>query len=146
MNQEQLQELVDKVGIAELEAAIKARKSRLSYVNVFKGVAIQREDFKSVNDQHETTKLLPFYDIDGPYARKYQVEDVGWGLGRREVHTKLYCGDVHDDIRRLVFSLLGEKNGKKLDEDELKFARSAYAKLKELYLNLYDLRLTELED
>lgn len=145
MNQEQLQELIDKVGVSELEKAIKMRKSKLSYVNVFKDVAIQREDFKSVNDQHEITKLLPFYDIGGPYARKYQTEDVGWNLGRRKVHTKLYYGDVHDNIRKLVFSLLGEKNGKRLDEDELKFARSAYVKLKELYLNLYDLRLTELE-
>lgn len=145
MNQEQLQELIDKVGVSELEKAIKVRKSKLSYVNVFKDVAIQREDFKSVNDQHEITKLLPFYDIGGPYARKHQIEDVGWNLGLREVHTKLYYGDVHDSIRKLVFSLLGEKNGKRLDEDELKFARSAYVKLKELYLNLYDLRLTELE-
>lgn len=145
MDQEQLQELIDKVGVSELEAAIKARKSKLTYMNVFKDVAIQREDFKSANDQHETTKLLPFYDVSGPYARKYQIEDVGWGIGHRKVHTKLYYGDVHDDIRKLVFSLLGEKNGKRLDEDELKFARSAYVKLKELYLNLYDLRLTELE-
>lgn len=80
MNQEQLQELIDKVGVSELEKAIKVRKSKLSYVNVFKDVAIQREDFKSVNDQHEITKLLPFYDIGGPYARKYQIEDVGWNL------------------------------------------------------------------
>lgn len=146
MNQEQLQELIDKVGVSELEAAIKARKNKLTYMNVFKDVAIQREDFKSANDQHETTKLLPFYDVSGPYARKYQIEDVGWGIGHRKVHTKLYYGDVHDDIRKLAFSIFGEKNGKRLDEDELKFARSAYVKLKELYLNLYDLRLSELED
>ena len=142
MNQKQLQELIDKVGFSELEAAIKARKNKLTYMNVFKGIKIEFEDIEQINREYHVI-TNPYVDLNNyrsPYSRKGYI-DHWCGL----THDSFGITDPHMAIKTLVFSLLGEKNGKRLDEDELKFARSAYVKLKELYLNLYDLRLTELE-
>jgi hypothetical protein len=142
MNQEQLQELIDKVGVSELEKAIKARKNKLTYMNVFKGIKIESEDIEQINREYHVI-TNPYVDLNNyrsPYSRKGYIDR--W---RGLTHDSLGTTDPHMAIKTLVFALLGEKNGKRLDEDELKFARSAYVKLKELYLNLYDLRLMELE-
>lgn len=149
MDQDQLQNLIDKVGVTELEAAIKARKSKLTYMNVFKGIKIESGDIEKINCKHRiiTNPYVDFNQYRSPYSRKGRVEYIGIGFdGKALTHDSLGTCDPHVAIKTLTFALLGEKNGKRLDEDELKFARSAYAKLKELYLNLYDLRLAELED
>lgn len=149
MNQEQLQELIDKVGVSELEAAIKTRKSKLSYMNVFKSVKFESDDIGNINKAHHiiTNPYVDFNNYRSPYSRKGRVEYIGYGIGRRALtHDSLGINDSHTATKALVFSLLGEKNGKRLDEDELRFARKAYIKFKELYLDLYDLRLNELED
>ncbi|QYY85646.1 hypothetical protein [Pediococcus pentosaceus] len=148
MNQEQLQELINKVGVANLEAAIKARKNKLTYMNVFKGIKIESKDIEKINRKHHivTNPYVDFNRYRSPYSRKGQVGYIGFDYdGEALTHNSLGVRDLHVAIKVLTFALLGEKNGKRLDEDELKFARSAYVKLKELYLNLYDLRLTELE-
>lgn len=148
MDQDQLQDLIDKVGVAELEAAIKARKRKLTYMNVFKGIKIESGDIEKINRRHHivTNPYVDFNQYRSPYSRKGRVEYIGFSFdGKALTHDSLGTCDPHVAIKTLTFALLGEKNGKRLDEDELKFARSAYVKLKELYLNLYDLRLTELE-
>lgn len=83
MNQDQLQNLIDEIGAAKLEQALKKRNS---------------------------------------------------------VHST----EIHHIIRDLVMSLLGEKNGKNLEQDELKFSKEAYSQFKQLYLDLYEKRFDEL--
>ena len=150
MNQNELQELIDQIGVSNLEAAIKARKSKLTYMNVFKGIKIESQDIERINKKHNviTNPYVDFNNYRSPYSRKGHMERwIGFDVqGLGFAHDSLGSNDPHTVIKSLVFSLLGEKNGKRLDDDELRFAGKAYLQIKRLYLNLYDLRLAELED
>lgn len=99
MNQEQLQELVDKVGISELEATIKARKNKLTYMNMFKGIKIESEDIEQINREYHVI-TNPYVDLNN-YKSPYSI-DHWCGL----THDSLGITDPHMAIKMHSFTLL----------------------------------------
>lgn len=103
MNQKQLQELIDKVGFSELEAAIKARKNKLTYMNVFKGIKIEFEDIEQINREYHVI-TNPYVDLNNyrsPYSRKGYIDH--W---RGLTHDSLGITDPHMAIKMHSFTLL----------------------------------------
>lgn len=147
ITEEQLQGLIEIVGVSNLEQAIKKHRNKLTYMNVFKTVAVKSDDIEQINKKHHvvTNPTGDFNRYRSTFSRKGRVDNVGFGMGEMLTHDSFNAIAPHDAIKTLVFSLMGEKNGKRLDEDELEFARNAYRRIKAMYLHLYDLRLTELE-
>ncbi|QQP83893.1 hypothetical protein JIO05_02995 [Pediococcus acidilactici] len=148
MNQDQLQNLIDEIGAAKLEQALKKRNSNtLSNHNVFNDVSISYSDrLSKINTSH--------YKFEEGYRRyetisrhlnpksQYSIKDGEYGY--HKIRNSVHSTEIHHIIRDLVMSLLGEKNGKNLEQDELKFSKEAYSQFKQLYLDLCEKRFDEL--
>ncbi|ANZ70341.1 hypothetical protein [Pediococcus claussenii] len=149
MTEEQLQQLIEEVGVTNIEQAIKKHRSQLTYMNVFRGIKIESEDIERINRKYHvvTNPYVEFNKYRSPYSRKGHMEPyIGFDVQESGfTHDSIGECDPHVAIKTLVFSLLGKKNGKELEEDELKFARTTYIKFKQMYLDFYELRLKELE-
>lgn len=59
-------------------------------------------------------------------------------------NRKIYRGDVHDRIRKLVLAIFGKSMNSELTRDEYRLAQLFYSELVEWYVSKYDYRLSEI--
>lgn len=146
MKQQELQKLIDEIGIEQIEGALKdLKRNRLTNQNVFKDLNLRTSnEIDELNERYgmEETKATVSRHTKKPKSY-FDGKDLTWRYGAK--NKEVYPGDIHEILRKLVMSLFGEVNGKDLDEDELGLARQAYYELKQTYLSLYEVRLRDLE-
>lgn len=108
---------------------------------IFKDLSISDDDFEFINSQYEctdgATKL--FRGIQGaPLSLKRYAH--GWESFNYKAHTS----GIHDHLRGLTLSIFGVTLNRDLDRSEYEQAAKSYEELKEVYLALYERRLSTL--
>ena len=75
---------------------------------------------------------------NGIYSRKRYGKDNSCGY----TYNKVYHQDITDNLRRISLALMGVTVIKELDDDEFEYCLSIYNEFKNLFLKLYDERLS----
>lgn len=75
---------------------------------------------------------------DGIYSRKRYGKDNSSGY----TYNKVYHQDIIDNLRRISLTLMGVTVIKDLDDDEFEYCLTIYNEFKNLFLKLYDERLS----
>ena len=65
-----------------------------------------------------------------------------YGKGNAYAYHKIYLQDILDNLRRISLAVMGASVIKDLDDDEFEYCLAIYEEFKNLFLNLYDERLS----
>lgn len=99
---------------------------------------LSRRFASQITDEPSSDELrLGRMKPDDIYSRKR------YGFGRDNyAHHKVYPQDISDHLRRISLAVMGVSIIKDLDDDEFEYSLAIYNEFKNLFLKLYDERLS----
>lgn len=113
----------------------------ISSGQIFTDVRISDDNFEFINSQYECTDGATqlFRGIQGaPLSLKR------YPCGFEQLNYKAHTDGIHDHLRGLTLSIFGVTLNRDLDRSEYEQAAKFYEELKEVYLGLYERRLSTL--
>lgn len=124
----------------------------------FRDVHLSDEEVKKINMKHQliyeklsrrfASQITDEPSIDEKrYGRRnpnsiYTLKRYGTGNTYGYAHHKIHLQDILDNLRRISLAVMGASVIKDLDDDEFEYCLAIYEEFKNLFLNLYDERLS----
>lgn len=144
-------------GFVSIPLAEYERLKRMASPNVdklkpqsyFSDISIRQDDIYQINKRYQINYSDENRTVGGP-SQEYELYSAklfehGWfnGVPSTE-HSDAYVHDVHDQLRHMALGLCGVRKNRDLVGDDVFVARTAYVKMKRLFLQLYEARVASM--
>ncbi|MDK8175343.1 hypothetical protein HMPREF3031_06300 [Staphylococcus sp. HMSC072B07] len=117
-------------------------KKTIKPISIFSEVRIEEDDIANINEDFNFTKFIkPPYR--GHHYKPLALKKYPIGNNER-FNGKVYDDQIHDLIRKLTLAVFGVSRNSDLSEREFEEAVKIYRYFKDMYLHLYQKRLSNL--
>ena len=114
---------------------------------LFENTSIRPADIRNINEKFEVSKVNNLNICGGTTFSKNQNFNYEQSFDRKVLRDHgPYSKEIHDLIRKLTLAVMGEKLNKNVSYEDWNEARSDYVKFKQLFLKLYEDRLSKVGD
>lgn len=138
LTKQELIEIVER----EVNKKLDGAKS-IAPLSIFSSVKIQEDEIAMINEKFKFTKFIKT-PYRGRHYKPISLNKYSRG-GRNEfVNGKVYNDHIHDHIRKLTLAVFGVSKNSDLSESEFEEAVGVYKFFKDMYLHLYEKRLSRL--
>ena len=148
---------ISKTELEKMIAEAISRNSLPRKKKDFRDVHLSSDEVEKINMKHPLISEKLSRSFASQITDKPSIDELRFGRSKpndiytrkryghgnnKYTHYKIYHQDITDHLRRISLAVMGASVIKDLDDDEFEYCLAIYEEFKNLFLNLYDERLS----